>query len=238
MKLRLVLFALAAALIFALGVLARPWIGAVLSSAHLRVVAWNDRGGPIDAAHYARKTDLYAQMKEARPIIFLGDSRVEWGDWAELFGRCDISNRGISGDTTAGVLERVRVSVPNDNALCVMQVGVNDLLHGVGPEAVVRNYQGILEFLVREKHARVVVTPIILVTADWADLNRAITETNRQLASLASTAGAEWVDVNASLAPSGFLTPDCRADEVHLNGYGYKLMRDALLPYLSSAPGP
>ncbi len=93
---------------------------------------------------------------------------------------------------------------------------------------------GILDYLITQKRNRVLVTSIILATAARSQLNTAIGEANRQLADLASTTGAEWVDLNAVLSAEGALAPGYAADEIHLNYNGYTRVRDALLPYLSA----
>lgn len=228
---RVIVAAVLAGVIFLAGALSRPLLSRVKHGGPFFV-----RAGPNAVAepeYYERKSSQYAELHENRSIVFLGDSRVEGAEWSELFNRCDISNRGISGDTTAGILKRLSTSMPNDAALCVIQVGVNDLTRGVPTETVVANYERILRYLTQERHCRVVLTSVLLVRQERIATNAQINECNRALAELAARMEAQWVDVNALVAPDGFLLPACSTDGLHLNGKGYLRMRDALAPYLS-----
>lgn len=232
---RTIYLALAAALFFGSGLVARPfvsqWVWRVRSASGL-VRAVEDP--PDDTTHYARRSDYYAGLGKTKAIVFLGDSRIELGEWAEMLGRCDISNRGLSGDTTGSLLRRVRASVPTDNVICVLQAGVNDLRRGLPIDAVLANYRQILEYLRNERRARVILTPVIFVSRDRPALNGVIAECNRGLQELASSTGAEWLDMNAVLCPQGYLSAEYTLDGMHLNARGYEQVCRALLPDLSA----
>ena len=223
---RLLIFA-AAGILVASGVMMRPYLGALAR----RVTARNAAGAPLDGSHYARQSSYYAALGRKLDIVMLGDSRVEWRAWTEMLGRGDISNRGIAGDTTAGILRRVRSSVPNNGGVVVIQAGVNDLNQGVKPDEVMANFRSILKCLREEKQARVIVTSIILVGQVRPDLNHTISDCNRELSQF-TAARAEWLDLNAVLAPQGYLSSDYSEDGVHLNERGYEEVCRVLAPHL------
>ena len=236
---RALILTLFAAVFFSLGFLARPSLSRIKhrlrgpSQEETRAVrVW-------DVTHYTRKAAEYASYPQTRPVVFLGDSRIEWADWGELLNRDDISNRGISGDTTSGIVNRMRTSVPTNAVVCVIQAGINDFSLGASVEEVVANYRQILEYLLKEKQARVVLTPVILVGPDKDHLNRLIHPCNAQLAEIASASGVTWVDLNRALAPEGFLLPRFSDDGVHLNPEGYRAIADLLGPAIpASVRGP
>jgi lysophospholipase L1-like esterase len=224
---QVILAAASAAAIFLLGLLARP----LLSQLKTGVLKHGDSDSQY-APHQTTRSDLYAALGQTRRIVFLGDSRVEDAEWAELFDRSDISNRGVSGDTTANVLRRLSASLPTNRVICFLQVGVNDLIRGDAVEAIVANYEKILRYIIEERRSRAIVTSIVLVSREQVSLNARINECNRKLADLAAVRGAGWVDLNSSLAPEGFLSPEYTHDGLHLNGRGYLRVRDALAPHL------
>jgi lysophospholipase L1-like esterase len=191
----------------------------------------------VDVTHYERQTAHYATYPQTHPIVFLGDSRIEWAEWSELLGRDDISNRGISGDTTAGVLDRLPTSVPTAGIVCVIQLGVNDFFLGASVEQVIGNYRRILDYLLQQKQARVVLTSIVLARGANDHLNEPITACNQQLASLAASTGATWLDLNATLSPNGYLAEEFSADGVHFNGRGYQTISGLLAPLLPPKGG-
>ena len=58
-----------------------------------------------------------------------------------------VRGAGVSGDTTAGGLGRVDFSVQPDTALCIVALGGNDLLQGLGPRSTRDNLVGIVRQL-------------------------------------------------------------------------------------------
>ena len=80
-------------------------------------------------------------------VVFLGDSITHgWYDLPNLFPGLKIANRGISGDTTRGMLIRLKEDVLalNPSAM-VMLMGTNDLADGATPEQIAGNVKLILD---------------------------------------------------------------------------------------------
>jgi hypothetical protein len=75
-------------------------------------------------------------------VVFLGDSITQqWGSGLDAaFPGIEVANRGISGDTTRGVLIRLRDDVlVLDPQAIVLLIGTNDLEEGATPEMVASN---------------------------------------------------------------------------------------------------
>jgi lysophospholipase L1-like esterase len=93
-------------------------------------------------------------------VVFLGDSITQgWGDdFGGRFAGVKAVNRGISGDTTRGVLLRLPEDVialhPSG---VVLLIGTNDLEEGAEPAVAVANVQLILAALARSDSAPPVV---------------------------------------------------------------------------------
>jgi lysophospholipase L1-like esterase len=233
---------LLAVLIFLAGVFARPTLSRIKADAtsfatqifqRQQPQPHSDDDSPYDPLAYERMSSQYALIAKTRRIVFLGDSRVEGAEWSDLFDRQDISNRGISGDTTTGVLRRLRTSIPNPISLCVIQLGVNDLSKGCPVESVISNYADILNDLMTRVHASVIVTSIISTRQPHDGLNPAIRECNRQLEQLATRRGALFVDINGPLGADGMLSATYSNDGIHINGEGYQQVCGILAPYLN-----
>jgi lysophospholipase L1-like esterase len=80
-------------------------------------------------------------------LVFLGDSITQgWGDnLGNAFPSVKIANRGISGDTTRGVLIRLEEDVlALKPAAIVLLIGTNDLEEGADPETIAANLKLIL----------------------------------------------------------------------------------------------
>ena len=91
--------------------------------------------------------------KDQNAVVFLGDSITQgWGDNLDgSFGNMKVANRGISGDTTRGMLVRLKgdVLALNPKAV-VMLMGTNDLEEKAEPETIAANVKLIVDAL--KKH--------------------------------------------------------------------------------------
>jgi acyl-CoA thioesterase I len=66
-----------------------------------------------------------------------------------------VTNQGVNGDTTAGVLARLDSAVPPGTNIVILKIGINDLVNRhVSPDAIVANKRTIVERL-RAKGAEV-----------------------------------------------------------------------------------
>ncbi len=97
--------------------------------------------------------------KDQNSIVFLGDSITQfWGDVGSFFPGLKVSNRGISGDTTRGVLIRLQdVFVLHPKAI-VLLIGTNDLEEKAEPDTIAANLKLILEAF----RNRIPDTPVVL----------------------------------------------------------------------------
>src|SRR5687768_766520 len=86
-------------------------------------------------------------QEDQRALVFLGDSITQgWGEkMGGNFEGAKVANRGISGDTTRGVLIRLKEDVLALNpAGVVLLIGTNDLEEGADPETIASNLKLIL----------------------------------------------------------------------------------------------
>jgi hypothetical protein len=77
-----------------------------------------------------KRTAWASQVRQDQgAIVFLGDSITQgWGDVGSSFPGVKVANRGISGDTTRGVLIRLQEDVISLNPRgVVLLIGTNDL---------------------------------------------------------------------------------------------------------------
>lgn len=123
--------------------------------------------GPIRRADWFRKlwVDRRAQwaqhaQEDRHAFVFLGDSITQgWGDdLGGSFPGVKVANRGISGDTTRGVLIRLDDVTALDPSGVVILIGTNDLEDDADPETIVGN----LKLIIARLKAHNSRMPIIL----------------------------------------------------------------------------
>ncbi len=101
------------------------------------------------------------QAQDRGAVVFFGDSITEgWGDdFGGSFPGMKAANRGISGDTTRGMLLRLKDDVLSVGpAAVVLLMGTNDLEEKAAPETIAGNLKLILDAL----HAHNALMPVIL----------------------------------------------------------------------------
>jgi lysophospholipase L1-like esterase len=100
-----------------------------------------------------RRSEWALQVDQDRnAVVFLGDSITQgWGGGlGAAFPGVKVANRGISGDTTRGMLLRLQEDVlALDPAAVVLLAGTNDLEEGATPELIASNLELILAALER-----------------------------------------------------------------------------------------
>jgi lysophospholipase L1-like esterase len=162
-------------------------------------------------------------------IIFAGDSLVADGPWAELYS--PIKNRGIGGETTAGLLDRLDEVTESQPRKIFLLVGTNCLAADIPVAQVVRNYRKILERIRHESpQTEVFVISVLPVNQQLrhrpAHDNRAIHEMNDRLRDLVGQfERVAFVDVFDALTDAnGDLRKDLTTDGLHLNIDGYLIL--------------
>jgi lysophospholipase L1-like esterase len=124
--------------------------------------------GPIRRNDWFRKTwrerrEIFAStaQQDQGSVVFLGDSITQgWGkQLSPSFEGVAVSNRGISGDTSRGVLVRLAEDVLSlKPRAVVLLIGTNDLEEGATPEVIAGNVKLIIASL-REQNPKM---PVVL----------------------------------------------------------------------------
>lgn len=105
------------------------------------------KGDWFDKVWTQRRAEFRANKAASHgALVFLGDSITQgWGDPQKYFPEYRCANRGISGDTTRGILYRLQEDVVElQPAAIVLLIGTNDIGIGADPEDVAANIKAIL----------------------------------------------------------------------------------------------
>ncbi len=95
--------------------------------------------------------ELLNRKLEKESIVFLGDSLTEFYRTDEFLREFNIYNRGIAGDTTDGVLDRLESNVIVMKPKKIfLQIGTNDLSEKKKPSYIIDNIKKIV-FILKEK---------------------------------------------------------------------------------------
>ena len=165
-------------------------------------------------------------------IVMLGDSITHGGEWSEVFPALPIKNRGISGDTTAGVLARLQSVVERKPAAIFLKIGTNDLAIEPQRDVSYQQYRNIIATIQASSPATDIYVQSLLPRA--AEFQSDVEDYNIEIRSMANDLGVTYIDLYpAFLAPDGSLRDELTFDETHLTGSGYRLWQSLLEPTMS-----
>lgn len=175
---------------------------------------------------------LYSLQRAS--VVMLGNSITYGVNWDELMGRRSIANRGIGGDNTYGMLNRMDLVYSLQPKLCCIMAGINDLYAGIPVDTVFANYKKIVAAL-RERQIIPVIQSTLFVNAKFkrsAEMNPVVAKLNAMLKRFAEEEHLDFLDLNRQLAPEGSLRDECTFDGLHLTAAGYAPWRAELEPIL------
>jgi lysophospholipase L1-like esterase len=166
-------------------------------------------------------------------IVFLGNSLTEGGkDWAKRFNVPNVKNRGISGDNTAGVLERLGEIYYFKASKVFILIGGNDFYTRKSPDFIVNNIFKIVDNI----HLNSSETEIYVQTMtpthhqDWIETIVALNEIlrNNDIAH-----NYILIDIHTLLKDSnGLIKKEYTTDGVHLSEEGYNIWTNGVKEYV------
>lgn len=194
------------------------------------------------------KKERYDEMNKSAQqgqTVFFGDSLTEFYDTDAAFPSFTSYNRGISGDTTQGMLDRLDNNVLSINpSRIVFLGGANDLNHGLTPDEIVANIREILtriktalpdcEVYVESLYPVNPYTHPIYLNSVADRKNVDILAINESLIPLCEELGCTYINVHDLLTDgNGDLCEDLTMDGLHVNAEGYAIVTEILSRYLT-----
>lgn len=192
--------------------------------------------------YYQHRQSLFETLPVAnRPIVFLGDSLTDSCEWNELLNHSAIVNRGIMGDTTAGVLERLNPILATQPRQIFLMIGINDLARRQDFSGILVNYQQILATIQQQSPQTQVYVQSILPINDRlfenAPSNETIRNLNTQLQRLSENYSYSYIDLHFQLVDENQqLDERYTLDGLHLNGTAYLIWKAAIENYVERDP--
>lgn len=173
----------------------------------------------------------------SKDIIFLGNSITAGVDWMELLGNINARNRGISGDITFGVLERLSEVTEGKPAKVFILIGINDISRNIPDSFILSNYKKIVERIKKESPStKIYFQTLLPVNNEFTQFknhynkDEHILHVNEELKKLAQKEKITLVDLYPHfLNAEKKLDKKYTVDGLHLNADGYKMWKEILI---------
>jgi lysophospholipase L1-like esterase len=186
--------------------------------------------------HWAATKALYEGLpNDSCEIIFIGTSITKGCEWAELFSNPKIKNRGIGGDNTEGVLERLSEITESNPSKIFIEIGTNDLALGMKISVICSRYGEIIDGIKGSSPGtKIYVQSVLPVNNDSYRSNDSIIKLNHELEKIARVTQSTFIDLyKVFLDSSGSLDMRLSTDGLHINIKGYQIWKDVIDGYVN-----
>jgi lysophospholipase L1-like esterase len=193
------------------------------------------------STYYHQRHTLFQLLPQTKgDIVFIGNSITDGGEWSELFNDLQVKNRGISGDISAGVINRIEEVIKRKPAKVFLMISTNDLARGVSVDSVVKNILLLADYLYQQTpSAKLFIQGILPVNAVFGKFSghtsraEQIQSVNKRLAKESSAHHYRFIDLYSAFCnDEGKLDTRYSNDGLHLLGEGYLLWKHLVFPYV------
>ena len=179
--------------------------------------------------------------------IMLGNSITAECEWAELINNPKVLNRGVIGDGTTDILNRLDDVIVMKPKKIFLLIGVNDLLY-LPLSKIIKNYEKIVNRLLLESpNTKLYLESVLPVHNSFRRngmKNEDIDILNKNIEQIAQKQSLTYINLNTKFKSilvtasgawlEGGLNPEYSIDGIHLNGKGYLLFKDIISPYINN----
>lgn len=209
-----------------------------ISFAYSQQVKWDSTYRP---GLYEFEEQLYQSYPHSTTdIVFLGNSITDRVDWNELLGMCNVHNRGISGDITFGVLQRLNEVIDGHPAKVFILIGINDVSRNIPDSIIANNFRRIVQRIkAGSPQTKIYFQTLLPVNNEFTQFkshynkDEHILWLNEQIKKLAKEEMIDVIDLYPHfLNSANKLDKKYTLDGLHLNAEGYKVWAALLKPVL------
>ena len=176
-------------------------------------------------------------------IVFIGDSITDLYPLDSYYSDLPLAvyNRGIAGDRTDGVIDRLKVSLYDISpSKIVLMIGINDINSGRNNDEIISNYTKILAGIKQNlPNTQVFCISVLSVKREFEqyfDLSKIIPQIkdlNSKIENLAQTYSYTFLDLFSLTADQdSYLISTYSDDGIHLNSNGFTVWTNLVKPYL------
>lgn len=167
-------------------------------------------------------------------IVMLGDSFTSRGNWNYDLERTDIKNSGKGGSTTSHYVGYLKNAVIKYKPkICFIEGGTNDIGVGIPLSRTFRNYESIVDTLIKYKIEPVLQSTFYVNQPGDSIVNSKIDSLNVFLKNLAEVKNIIFLDLNLDLSENKRLKNEYSKDGVHITEKAYKIWMNEIKKILA-----
>lgn len=182
----------------------------------------------------------------AQNIVFLGDSLTEIYNLDHFYGKnANVVNSGVSGHTTADILDNMKERVYRYNpSKVILLIGTNDIETGKSDKEILKNIKKIV-YLINKKRPLSDIyieslypvnnteNEVINHTMVGSRTNNRIIELNKKIKCFCNNSNLVYINMyDELLDDDGNLKMDYTKDGLHLNEKGFEIVTEKIKNYI------
>ena len=191
----------------------------------------------IQTRHEQRLSMFKSCLDKKGAIIFLGDSITEGAHWNELFENDEILNRGIGGDTSAGVLKRMDEIIRHQPSKLFICIGTNDIAYSIKIADILSNYRLIIDAVRKKSPQTIMYIQAVLPVGKYVILghnNESVLTLNDELKKMCTEQNITYIDLHKTfINKEGCLKEEYTNDKLHLLGNAYLIWKQEIAGYMN-----
>ena len=168
-------------------------------------------------------------------VAFIGDSLTDLCDLDKYYQPYNTINRGISGDTTDGVLNRLDSSAYALNPkVIVLLIGINNL------GEMFNTYEAILSELTKHlPNTKIIVLSLAPLGTGLKQMNATVEFQNKRLKTLVEKYQLRYVDIYSALLneTTHAMYDKYTTDMLHFSDQGYQVISSVVRPVIKELLG-
>ena len=223
--------------IFGIITLVALCIGATTTSAQSAAPQKKAETVKFDGPYYkARRAAHDIEGMQRGAIVFVGNSITEQGWWQMLIKGQKVENRGIGGDNTFGMLDRLPDILESEPRKLFLMAGINDLTADRSIDTIVYNIGQMIDMAKSMAPACKFYVQSVLPLNDSRmvydgirNKNGKVKELNARLVELCKDKGVEFIDLTPIFSDAnGQLILRYTKDGIHIHPEAYVAWVDYL----------
>lgn len=180
--------------------------------------SFNYRNGAVRQA-------VYSKMPiDAGDIVFVGNSITEGFPVYEFFPGAKVKNRGISGNWTYQVVNRLPAIVAAHPTKLFIEMGINDLIYQVSVDSIIKNYRKAIHITQQgSPSTELFIQSLTPGTYEFKYLNPSIVQVNDSLQQLCKQFNIHYVNLYHAMLKGDALDSSLTVDGLHYNAKAYQI---------------
>ena len=187
----------------------------------------------------------FIKYKSDENIVFFGDSLTSGYDVKKFYPKNNVVNKGVSGDITEDLIERISEDVYEYNpSKVVILIGANDLRKGIDEDDILLNMQNIINGIkINRSHAKIYIQSLYPVNdkvikdkkLEYAYnlTNKQLIDFNKKLEKLCDENNVEYINMHDQLLDGDKKLKEVYTrDGLHLTNLGYLKVTSYLKQYV------